>query len=87
MLAFNCPVNSVSFGQVSTALLRECYESKKDVCVLPIGDKIDISAQKEDTDFFQWVNGEDFFPVNSPLNILGTWDLSNFSKQFPPVNC
>ena len=57
MLAFNCPVNSVSFGQVSTALLRECYESKKDVCVLPIGDKIDISAQKEDTDFFQWVNG------------------------------
>jgi len=57
MLAFNCPVNSVSFGQVSVALLREAFSKNEEVCVLPIGDKIDLSSQEEDKDFGEWLSG------------------------------
>jgi len=57
MLALNCPINSVSFGQVSVALLREIYENKEEVTLLPIGDKVDLSSQKKDDDFFNWMDG------------------------------
>jgi len=56
-LSFNCPINSVSFGQVSVALLREAYSRKDSVNVLPIGDKMDLVSQKEDEDFSKWLDG------------------------------
>jgi hypothetical protein len=55
--AFNCPINSVSFGQVSVALLREALKRELDVVICPIGDKADLSTQKEDPDFLKWIDG------------------------------
>ena len=54
---FNCPINSVSFGQVSTALLRESRKRGQDIAIYPIGDKADLSTQKEDKDFLKWIEG------------------------------
>ena len=56
-LSFHCPLNSVSFGQVSVALLREVYKREMGALVALIGDKPDLSAQQHDTKFFQWVEG------------------------------
>ena len=53
--AFNVPINSVSFGQVSTCLLREAYRRKLDFPIFPIGSGVDLSSQEDDEGFFDWV--------------------------------
>lgn len=50
----NIPVNSVSFGSVSIALAREFYKKKLCPNVFLIGGA-DMSAQKEDGQFSQWL--------------------------------
>ena len=53
--AFNVPINSVSFGQVSTTLLREAYNRKIDFPIFPIGSGVDLASQEDDPNFFEWV--------------------------------
>ena len=61
MAVFNLPVNSVSFGQVSTGLLREAFRRIKEEgeddqhYLLPIGGSIDLDTQKEDKEFSKWI--------------------------------
>ena len=52
---FNAPLNSVSFGQVSIALLKEIYSKKIDINLFPIGNSADLGAQNISKDFFEWV--------------------------------
>lgn len=50
-ITFNLPINSVSFGVTSIAILRELYKNSEDVSgIMNIGD-IDMSAQKPDGGF------------------------------------
>jgi len=52
----NLPVNSVSFGQVSTLLLRELYKKNlNDFILYPIGDRYDLSTQESDEGFFNFI--------------------------------
>lgn len=51
---FNLPINSVSFGQVSTALLRRAFERSIDVKLFEIG-STDLSTQRVDSDFVSWL--------------------------------
>jgi glycosyltransferase involved in cell wall biosynthesis len=52
----NLPVNSVSFGQVSTLLLRELYKKNlNDFTLYPIGDRYDLSTQESDEGFFNFI--------------------------------
>ena len=61
-LSFNCPINSVSFGQVSTAILREAYKKGYDSLILPIGDAVDLGCQKHDEAFTKYLrSGVDKF--------------------------
>jgi glycosyltransferase involved in cell wall biosynthesis len=53
-ITFNVPLNSVSFGQVSLALLREAYNQKIDCLIFPIGQP-DLSAQTPDEGFHRWL--------------------------------
>lgn len=55
-ICLNLPINSVSFGQTSTLILRNLFERKKSVLVFPIGNQIDLSTQKVDKDFLDWLN-------------------------------
>jgi hypothetical protein len=56
-LALNLPINSVSFGQVSTSFLRNLYERKLEPTIFPIGQNIDLSSQSNaDETFFKWIN-------------------------------
>jgi len=52
--ALNLPINTVSFGQVSVALLREIYKKEEQPCIFPIGN-VEIDSQKADKDFFAWI--------------------------------
>ncbi len=54
-LPLNLAINPVSFGQVSTALLRELYHRDRDVIISPIANQVDFSAQGEDPDFQKWI--------------------------------
>lgn len=53
-LAFNVPVNSVSYGNASIAILREVYKRNISPCLFFIGQP-DLSAQKEDQEFNLWL--------------------------------
>jgi len=51
------PLNSVSFGQVSFALLREFYKKGLTPSLFVVQDKVDYSAQSNiDKDFLQWIS-------------------------------
>lgn len=62
-LGLHLPINSVSFGQTSTLLLRSLFEREKlgnndlDLYLLPIG-QVDLSSQKEDKEFNAWLQNK-----------------------------
>lgn len=51
----NLPLNGLSFGQVSVALLREARKAGHEPSVVPIGGQIDLSSQPEDKEFNMWL--------------------------------
>lgn len=53
--AFDLPVNSLSFGAVSVAILRECYKRGLHPNVFPLGGQVDLAAQKPDEGFNKWL--------------------------------
>ena len=53
--ALNIPINSVSFGQVSTTWLRKLYERKLAPPVFPIGGQVDLSTHQIDAGFHSWL--------------------------------
>lgn len=53
--AFNVPINSLSFGNVSIALLREAFKLKHEPSIFPIGGQVDLSSQVSDTNFNTWL--------------------------------
>jgi hypothetical protein len=53
-LALHTPINSLSFGIVSIAILREFYRRNLNPSLFLIGQP-DLSAQKEDKGFNQWI--------------------------------
>ena len=52
--ALHLPLNGVSFGQVSTALLREFHQRGVQPCLFTIGQS-DLSAQDTAPDFNKWI--------------------------------
>ena len=86
-LAFNLPLNSTSLGQVSLSILRELYARKLEINLFPIGG-VDISSQKEDPNFFKWIESSirgslKEYSRNTPIfklwHINGS--LESFSKK------
>jgi glycosyltransferase involved in cell wall biosynthesis len=55
MITFNAPINPLSFGNVSVAILREAYKANLDCCIFPIGGQVDLSTQNPDDRFNKWL--------------------------------
>lgn len=53
--AFNVPINSVSFGQVSIGILRELYKRNLSTNIFCIGTP-DLSTQRQDGEFNKWLS-------------------------------
>ena len=71
-LALNAPLNSVSFGQVSFALLREMLTSDLKPLLFPIG-QVDLSSQEVEKDLFE------------DLESLLSYSLVNHSRDLPSL--
>jgi hypothetical protein len=84
-LAFNLPINSVSFGQISTLILRELYNSKVNVGILPIAN-VDLSTQSDlSQEFANWLQQS----INSSLEtfnrknkIFKLWHLNGSFESY-----
>lgn len=79
----NLPLNSVSFGQVSCAIVREIYRRGLSPCLFPIGNT-DISAQKVDNDYNLWLQS----CINKSVKMhdrndtaIRLWHLSNLMES------
>ena len=84
-LPFNLVVNPVSFGQVSTAILRELKKRNQDIILAPIANQFDLSAQPEDEDFKSWCdNAVGRFTSTHDRNnrIFKLWHLSGSIESF-----
>lgn len=54
-LVLNLPINTVSFGQASIAILREFHKKGENPLLFPIGQP-DVSSQRINEGFGQWIN-------------------------------
>ena len=54
-LACNLPLNNLSFGQTSFALIKNLYEKGFKAKIFPIGGNIDLSSQKVDQNLAAWI--------------------------------
>lgn len=53
--AFDIPLNNLSFGATSVAILRECFKRGLHPNVFPLNGVVDIGAQKPDDKFNAWL--------------------------------
>lgn len=80
MFAVECPINTLSFGNVSYGILNEIRKRGLNPNIKLIGDKADVSNLKEGDEFIDWVDGlsknfERKHDRNIP--ILKIWHISN----------
>ena len=79
--ALHLPINGVSFGQVSTALLREFHLRGVQPCLFTIGQS-DLSSQDTTPDFNKWVESgvrKAFEHYNRDAPIFKLWHLNHDS--------
>ena len=87
-IALHLPINGVSFGQVSTALLREYYQKGVQPFIFTIG-QVDLNSQEADKDFTKWIEScikKSFEEYKRSTPILKLWhlnheSLSSYSKS------
>jgi len=90
-LGLHLPINSVSFGQTSTLLLRYLYEQEKagnsdvDWSLFPIGG-VDLSSQKEDREFATWIQGKIGKTYESFSRSTPTFKLWHLNGSFETVS-
>lgn len=84
-LAFNLPVNSVSFGQISTLILRELFASKFNVPIIPIGN-VDLSTQSDlNQDFTKWLEelvNSSLEQIDRKNKIFKLWHLNGSFESY-----
>tara|TARA_R110002020_G_scaffold269623_2_gene484919 strand:+ start:2392 stop:3480 length:1089 start_codon:yes stop_codon:yes gene_type:complete len=79
--ALHLPLNGVSFGQVSTSLLREFHRKGVQPCLFTIGQS-DLSSQETTEDFNKWIESGikkafEYYDRNTPIFKL--WHLNHDS--------
>ena len=85
--AIECPINTVSLGQVSISILREFYKKKLEPSIFPISN-VDLSSCTKDEDFDKWLNkciNSAQSKHNRDMPSLRLWhisgSLSSYSKE------
>ncbi|NBW17738.1 MAG: glycosyltransferase family 1 protein [Caulobacteraceae bacterium] len=84
-LSLNLAINTVSFGQISTLILRELFNSNKNINLLPIGN-VDLSTQSDLTpEFGEWLQRSinDALSNHSRQNkIFKLWHLNGSFESY-----
>ena len=79
--ALHLPLNGVSFGQVSTALLREFHQRGVQPCLFTIGQS-DLNAQEIPKEFNEWIQEgikKSFEGYSRDVPIFKLWHLNHES--------
>jgi len=79
--ALHLPLNGVSFGQVSTALLREFHQRGVQPFLFTVGQS-DLSSQETTTDFNKWIESgikKSFEEYDRDIPIFKLWHLNHDS--------
>jgi glycosyltransferase involved in cell wall biosynthesis len=83
-LALNLPLNNLSFGQTSFAIIKNLYERKINTKIFPIGQNVDLSAQKISQDLGEWIkksisNSENF---SRKEKIFKLWHINGSLESY-----
>jgi len=84
-LSFNLPINTVSFGQISTLILRELYSLNKSINLIPISNP-DLSTQSDITpQFGEWLQksiNESLANHSRDSKIFKLWHLNGSFESY-----
>ncbi len=86
-LIFKCPINSVSFGNVSLNLMREMYKKGMRVAHFPIGNPDASVYDKLDSDFRKWLEesiANRLKVVRKDTPTLQLWHLNGSENRITP---
>jgi hypothetical protein len=90
-LALHLPINAVSFGQVSTVILRTLFEREMagkgdlELYIMPVGDNMDLGAQNIDEKFKVWLqNGitRGYHSYSRDIPVFKLWHLQGSMESF-----
>jgi len=82
--AVNAPINPSSFGQVSTAILRELHKEGAEPALFPIGGSVSLGSQDKSDEFEGWISScvEKAFSHNRGTPCFKIWHLSGSLQSF-----
>jgi len=83
-IALNIPLNNVSFGQTSFALIKNLYKRNFNAKIFPIGN-VDLSSQKVDNDLGLWIKNsidQSLSSFSRKEKIFKLWHLMGSLESF-----
>ena len=83
-IIFKCPINSLSFGNVSFNLLREMFKRGMTVAHFPIGNPDASVFNSIDKDFQEWLQGSisnRFKIINKDIPTLQLWHINGSENR------
>jgi hypothetical protein len=88
-IALHLPVNKLSFGQVSTVILKTLFEREKagdkhDIFLFPIS-QIDLSSQVQNEEFNQWIKSKilrGLEEYDRDIPVFKLWHLNGSLESF-----
>jgi hypothetical protein len=89
-IIIKCPINSLSFGNVAVNFLNQLYEKDIDVCLLPVGTSVDLSAFDEfSADFKKWVENaliDRYKKLKRETPFLNLWHINGAEGKISDKN-
>jgi len=87
-LLINCPINALSFGNVSVNILKALHRKNVDICFFPIGDKTQLEAfDKTEKDFIEYLkeaSSKRFNKIKKDLPTLKIWHIHGSETRYTP---
>ena len=83
-IALNIPLNNVSFGQTSFALIKDLHKKNFNAKIFPIGN-VDLSSQKVDNDLGSWIKNsidQSLSSFSRKEKIFKLWHLMGSLESF-----
>lgn len=87
-LTVNAPINSVSFGQITSSFLRNVYDNKlaENLILFPVGNNVDLSSQQlSDESFLNWIKDgalNSLSSHNRKNKVFKLWHLNGSLESF-----
>ena len=89
-IIIKCPINSLSFGNVAVNFLNQFYEKDIDVCLLPVGTHVDLSAfDGFSAGFKEWVEdalANRYIKLSRKTPFLNLWHINGAESKISDKN-